>query len=167
MEGASSTDRAVAAGWVKGQQGERLERLIETLGLTEAQRSQVRTIFEEQREHIMSLRSQGAPPEDIRSAWKRMQEESTKAVSAILNPEQREKLRAAAASKAANPLARGRVWVLDKEGTPLPVDLITGISDGSFTEIVRGDLEGGREIIIGESGQDRTISGNSRKVFGW
>jgi HlyD family secretion protein len=165
-EGVSSVDRGAVASGERGQQGERLERLIETLGLNEDQQAQVRAIFAEQRERIMRLRAQGAPSEDIRAEWERMREESTKAVSAILNPEQREKLRKAAIYRAANPLARGHVWVLDKGGTPMPVDLITGISDGSFTEIVRGNLEAGQEIITGESGQNRKISGSSRRVFG-
>jgi HlyD family secretion protein len=165
-EGVSSEDRRVVASGERGQQGERLERLIETLGLTEDQQSQVRAIFSEQRERIMRLRTQGAPPDDIRAELEQVRQESIKAVSAILNQGQREKLRKAAVSRAANPLARGRIWVLDKGGTPVPMDLITGISDGSFTEIVRGNLEAGQEIITGESGQNRKISGSSRRMLG-
>jgi HlyD family secretion protein len=166
VEGTSSVDRGAAASGERGQQEERLERLIATLGLNEDEQALVRAIFAEQRKRIMSLRVKGGTPEDIRAEWKRMREESTKAVSAILNPEQREKLRRAVKSRAANPLARGRVWVLDKGGTPVPVHVITGISDGSFAEIVRGDLEAGQEIITGQSGQNREISGSSRRVFG-
>lgn len=43
----------------------------------------------------------------------------------------------------------GRVWVLGPDGRPSPVDVITGISDGSFTEIIGGDLEPGRQVIVG------------------
>ena len=48
-----------------------------------------------------------------------------------------------------NSVTRGRVWVLDPEGKPSPVDVIAGISDGSFTEIVRGDLKPGQKVIVG------------------
>jgi hypothetical protein len=29
------------------------------------------------------------------------------------------------------------------------VDVVAGMSDGNFTEIVRGDLKPGREVILG------------------
>jgi HlyD family secretion protein len=160
-------ERGIIAGGGRGQPGERLKRLIEALKLNEDQQSQVRAIFAEQRERIMSLRGQGATPNEIRAEVKRMLEESTKAVSAILHPEQREKFRRMTASRASSPISRGRVWVLDKDGTPAPVALITGISDGSFTEIVRGDLEAGREVIIGASGQNRTRSASALRRFGF
>jgi len=164
VEGTSSLERGtIASGG--GQQGERLERLIETLGLNEDQQARVRAIFEEQRERIKTLRAQGATPDEIRTEWERMRKESTTAVSAILNPEQREKLRRITTARAANPIARGRIWVLDRDGTPVPVDIITGISDGSFTEIVRGDLKTGQEVIAGMSQLERRSSGSGLRRF--
>ena len=43
----------------------------------------------------------------------------------------------------------GRVYVLDAEGKPRPVSVVLGISDGSFTEVVRGDLKEGQEVVAG------------------
>jgi HlyD family secretion protein len=164
VEGIRSVDGGAADSGAREQQGERLERFIKTLGLNEDQQSQVRAIFAEQRERIMSLRSQGATSEDIRTELKRMLEASTRTISAILNPDQREKFKRITASRAAS--SRGRVWVLDKDGTPAPVDLITGISDGSFTEIIRGNLDAENEVIIGASGQTRKTLGSRMRVFG-
>jgi HlyD family secretion protein len=52
-------------------------------------------------------------------------------------------------NRLSNSVTRGRVWALDPEGKPSPVDVIAGISDGSFTEIVRGDLKPGQKVIVG------------------
>jgi len=167
VAGTSSVERGRISSGGSGQQAERIERLIETLELNKDQQAQVRAIFAEQRERIMTLRGQGAAPDEIRTEVKRMREQSSSAISAILHPEQREKFLRMTTSRAANPVARGRVWVLDKDGTPVPVDLITGISDGSFTEIVRGDLKAGQEVIAGTSQPERRSSGSGLRRFGF
>ncbi len=167
VAGTSSVDRGGIASEESGQQAERLKRLIETLGLNKDQQVRVRAILAEQRERIMTLRGQGATAEDIRTEWKRMREQSTSAISAILHPGQREKFLRMVTSRAANPVTRGRVWVLNKDGSPVPVDLIIGVSDGSFTEIVQGDLGAGQDIIIGASGQNPKSSGSGLRRFGF
>ena len=96
-----------------------------------------------------------------------MWKQNSSAISAILTPEQREKFLRIATSRAANPVRRGRVWLLVKSGTPVPVDIITGISDGSFTEIVRGDLKAGQEVIAGTSQLKRRSSGSGLRRFGF
>ena len=46
-------------------------------------------------------------------------------------------------------MAKGsRVWILSPNGKPEPRMLQLGITDGSFTEVVRGDLEEGQEVIV-------------------
>lgn len=42
----------------------------------------------------------------------------------------------------------GRVWVLAADGTPRPVQLRLGASDGTFTEVLGGDLAEGQEVIV-------------------
>jgi HlyD family secretion protein len=150
-----------------GQQAERLKRLNEILGLNKDQQAQVRAIFAEQRERIIALRRQGVAPDDIRTEMKRMWKQNSSAISAILTPVQREKFLGIATSRAANPVTRGRVWVLDTNGMPVPVNVITGISDGSFTEIVRGDLKAGQEVIVGTSHPERRSSGSKLRRFGF
>ena len=150
-----------------GQQAERLKRLNEVLGLNKDQQAQVRAIFAEQRERIIALRRQGVALDEIRTEVKRMWKQSSSAISAILTPEQREKFHKIATSRTANPVKRGRVWLLDKNRTPVPVDIITGISDGSFTEIVRGDLKTGQKIIAGMSQHERRSSGGGLRRFGF
>src|SRR6185503_1377495 len=47
--------------------------------------------------------------------------------------------------------APGRVYVVEGEKLK-PVTITLGISDGSATEILRGDLKEGQEVVIGTSG---------------
>jgi len=43
----------------------------------------------------------------------------------------------------------GQVWVLGANGQPRPVALLLGISDGTFTEILDGDLADRQPVIVG------------------
>jgi HlyD family secretion protein len=46
---------------------------------------------------------------------------------------------------------RGTVWVTDGDGARAPkaVNVRLGISDGSFTELLGGDLKEGDAVIVG------------------
>ncbi len=43
----------------------------------------------------------------------------------------------------------GKLWVLDADGKPAAIEVKTGISDGSQTELLEGELVEGREVIVG------------------
>jgi HlyD family secretion protein len=45
----------------------------------------------------------------------------------------------------------GRVWILSSEGKPIPVSITLGITDGTFSEVIGGDLQEGSEVIIEET----------------
>jgi len=45
----------------------------------------------------------------------------------------------------------GRVWVLSPEGKPKAVSIVIGISNGTFSEVVSGDLKEGAEVIVEET----------------
>ena len=49
------------------------------------------------------------------------------------------------------------MWIPDADGKPKAVALTLGISDGTATEVLRGDLKEGQEIITGlvAAGQNR------------
>jgi HlyD family secretion protein len=49
------------------------------------------------------------------------------------------------------------VWVLGQDGKPQPRRITVGLSDGSATEVVSGNLQEGDVVIIGE-----TVSGQAR-----
>jgi HlyD family secretion protein len=43
----------------------------------------------------------------------------------------------------------GRVWALGKDGKPQPISLRLGVSDGKATEVLRGEVRDGMEVILG------------------
>jgi HlyD family secretion protein len=49
----------------------------------------------------------------------------------------------------------GRVWVLSPEGKPKQISIVLGITNGSFSEVVSGDLQEGTEVIV-EEGSSKT-----------
>jgi HlyD family secretion protein len=46
----------------------------------------------------------------------------------------------------------GRVWTLGPDGKPAPLNVRLGVSDGKATEILKGDVTEGQEIILGTEG---------------
>ena len=60
-------------------------------------------------------------------------------------------------SRGAPPQGSARLWIL-RDGTPIPVMVQLGPDDGVYTEVVKGDLTVGDEIIVGESGVPITHS---------
>lgn len=49
----------------------------------------------------------------------------------------------------------GKLWVLGGDGKPTAIEVKTGINDGSQTEIVEGDIQAGREVIVGANGAEK------------
>jgi len=146
---------------------DRIKRFTEALQLDEDQQTQLRAIFAKAREQVAALRRQGSTPEEIRAEIERIRQRNRDIIFQFLTPEQRLKFRQLTEARAANPVTRGRVWVLGKDGRPAPVDIMTGISDGSFTEVVQGDLRAGQQVITGTSRPAGKPSGKSRRRFGF
>ena len=46
----------------------------------------------------------------------------------------------------------GRVWVFGADGKPASIAVTLGLSDGASTEVLRGDLSEGQEVIVGLAG---------------
>jgi HlyD family secretion protein len=140
---------AAASSGETAQPEERLKQLTAALRLTESQQNQVRVILSDARDKLEAMRRQDAPPEEVRRETQAQRERTRNVVATLLAPEQREKyVRFAAAQEGGAPL-RGKVYVTAEKDKPQPVDLVLGISDGTFTEVVSGDLDAGQEVIIG------------------
>ena len=58
----------------------------------------------------------------------------------------------------------GRVFVLGPDGKPTPVNVALGISDGTSTEVLRGGLREGQEVVVGAAagGSGRPAAGGPR-----
>ncbi|MEE8225592.1 MAG: efflux RND transporter periplasmic adaptor subunit [Kiloniellales bacterium] len=160
-----------AGGGGRGRGRQNVEQLTEALGLSEEQKAQLRPFFADLRRRFAGghggghgggdgaagARGGDGDAADLRAQRQHFQTQFREAVIAVLTPEQREKYQALQSERDAV-VRRARVWVLDENGAPKPVDVGIGISDGSFTEIVSGELEEGQLIITGvnEAAESRT-----------
>ena len=160
---AGSAPRGDSAGGGRSP-GEMRERLVTGLGLSAEQQKKLDPILADTGQQMSALREL---PESERQPRAAKVREATRAkIREILTPEQRAKYEelaggegrgagaAAAPGGGGNP---GRVWILDADGKPKAVALTLGISDGTATEVLRGDLKEGQEIITGlvAAGQNR------------
>jgi HlyD family secretion protein len=62
-----------------------------------------------------------------------------------------QKLSGSAKSSQGEGKLTGRVWVLSPEGKPKPIPIVLGITNGTFSEVVSGDLKEGTEVIVEEN----------------
>ena len=59
----------------------------------------------------------------------------------------------------------GRVWLLGADGNPAPVGLRLGVSDGKFTEVLKGEIKQGTAIILSKL-EDADDKRKSKRPFG-
>lgn len=149
-----------------GQRTEAMIReLIEGLALTPEQVAKVREIFAAMGQKFRQLREGGAPMETIREEMEKARRESTEKIAAILTPEQRAKYEQMRANRR-EPDAprRATLYLLGPDGAPKAVTVFVGLSDGSNTEIVRGEVKAGDAVIVGA---DAKAKGSSTLRFGF
>jgi HlyD family secretion protein len=130
------------------------ERLINTYTLDQAQQQKLDAILQESRGQSASLQRL---PEQERQARIQKNREATRAkIREILTPEQRARYDADTATSGGGAGGSGgrrplpaRVWIQAPDGKPQAVQLMLGISDGQSTEVVRGELKEGQEVLVG------------------
>ena len=146
------------------------DQLIQSLGLTEAQQKKLDLVLETSRQERKALRAQGLPSEERKARSRKIKESAAAQIRELLTPEQRaqyDKLVAApvvdgkAEAKAGT---AGRVWVLNDNGEPQPIALRLGITDGSATEVLKGDLKEGQAVIVGSTGGSGSGGSSSGRV---
>jgi HlyD family secretion protein len=134
-----------------GQLQQLRERLIGELKLDETQQARLQAIFEQMRGRFASLREL---PEEARArASATVRAEMRTGIEEILKPEQKPRfaeIMAEAAGRSAQS-GRGRIWVL-AGGKPTAIDVRTGLTDGTATEISGAGVEEGVEAITGVQG---------------
>jgi HlyD family secretion protein len=59
----------------------------------------------------------------------------------------------------------GKVWVLSPAGEPTPLSIVLGITDGTFSEVISGDLREGTGVIVEETSTKKSQS-SSPSPFG-
>jgi HlyD family secretion protein len=128
------------------------ERLVKGLGLSDEQQKKLDPILADSRQQMMAL--QGLADQERQAQARKIREATRARIREILTPEQLAKYEeltgAADARGGGDPRsgAPGRVWILEGDRLKqVPVTL--GISDGAATEVLRGDLKEGQEIVVG------------------
>ena len=132
--------------------GQLRERLVSELKLDADQQGKVDAIFSGMREKFMAARD--LPEPEKAKAQERNRTEIREKVSALLNPDQKKRYEemateAQAARAGGTGGGTGRIWVVDAEGKPKAISVRLGLTDGSMTEIISGELKEGSEVIVG------------------
>ena len=125
----------------------RMRNMIKTVGLTEDQQQQVRDFSQSLRKRIRSLARAGRGSA-FREAVVKLRQENSARIMTILDSDQKLKFRNMIAERRSNPAVPGKVWVLEN-GIPKLINVMIGVGDGSSTELMRGDLKEGQNLIIG------------------
>lgn len=128
------------------------ERLVAELKLDAGQQARVDAIFDSMRDKFKAARD--LPEAEKGKVQERNRAEIREQVSAILGPEQKkrydEMASEAQAARTGGGGGTGRLWLVGEDGKAKPVDVRLGLTDGSMTEIVSGDLKEGQEVITGQ-----------------
>jgi HlyD family secretion protein len=136
----------------KGRGGAAMtDRLTRELKLTDEQRVKVEAILADTRAKISEMAGEEQP--DRRKQAERARAESRARIAELLNAEQRaryEAMTGAGGRARAGVAMAGRVWVPDEDAEkPRAVAVRIGLTDGTYTELLSGDLAEGTEVIVG------------------
>ena len=124
--------------------------------LSESQRAEIAAAQAELRERLAAIpRNAEGRQQQVQSARQRL----IARINAVLTPEQRARLAAARGGRG----SAGTVWVVEEgSGAPpraLPVRI--GLTDGTYTEILAGELRPGQVVVVG---QERTPAAGTAAV---
>ena len=128
------------------------DRLVRDLTLTDEQQKKLEPILQDSREQLGAL--QGLPEPERRAKAQKVREASRVKIREMLTPEQKvryDEMSATSGGDGRSGIA-GRVWILGPDGKPAQVTLTLGLSDGTATEVLRGELKDGQEVIVGLAG---------------
>jgi HlyD family secretion protein len=153
----------IGRGWGRGgggqqqgggrQMGEFVESLKTELGLDASQREQIDAIVEATRPQFAGLMDPSLDRNQRLERVRQIRAEMARRIEAVLTEAQRPTFADIRArydgGRGGAGGQPGRVFVVDEEGKPQAVPVRLGATDGSMTEIVSGDIEPGREVIIG------------------
>jgi len=124
------------------------ERLVSELRLDADQQARLDPILADMRAKMMAL--QGLPEEARAKMAGAIRSDTQLRIGDLLRPEQREGFAELIAEQAGRAGARagGRVWVL-RDGGLRPIEVRTGLTDGTATEIAGAGIVEGMELLSG------------------
>jgi HlyD family secretion protein len=142
--------------------------LVRDLGLTPEQQGKLDAILTEARQSFAAARGQGGDDPAAGAERRRARSEIREKIREILTPEQQKRfdaLRGAADGVSAPQPTSARVYIAGADGKPQAVTIMVGLSDGTYSEVVSGDLKAGQEVLVGSasaSGRPSTSTSGPR-----
>jgi HlyD family secretion protein len=133
-----------------------IERLTRELNLTPDQQSKLEMVLKSSKQEFQEI-SQKMKPEEARG---RIQGLIRQKIAGILTDQQIQKLKELPESSQSE-RKTGRVWILSPERKPTPVSIVLGITDGTFSEVISGDLREGGEVIVEETSGKKSTGQSS------
>lgn len=141
------------------------QRVVDGLKLDEAKRRDVAALVAEARDRFTALDAEGGDPERRRTEAAAIRSGTLERIAALLDPEQRERFDALVEPRRSAEVTR-TVWVPGpSNGAPMGVSVRLGIGDGSFSEVIAGDLRPGQDVITGILPPDRDSRRGPRLGF--
>jgi HlyD family secretion protein len=138
-----------------------IERLTKELNLTPDQQSKLEMVLRSSRQEFQEISEKMKPEE----AKVRIQGLIRQKIGGILTDEQKQKLEEQSGSSQAEQGKPTKVWILSPAGKPTPLSIVLGITDGTFSEVISGDLREGTEVIVEETSTKKSQS-SSPSPFG-
>ena len=150
--GSDQTQRGQGQGNAGQGMRNMMQELNEKLNLSPEQQQTVRTLFMEMGQSIRSMREGGMETDQMPLAIEQSRRQMMKKIESILDARQNKLYREMTEQNTASRGARGNVWVIGSDGAPIAKTVMIGISDGSRTEILSGDIKSGDRIIVRKEG---------------
>jgi HlyD family secretion protein len=128
--------------------------LVRDLALTAEQQGKLDAILEEARQGFAGARAQGGDDKAAGAQRRRVRTEVREKIRAILTPEQQKRFEAVVAAQDGGgapgaTVTAARVYVSGPDGKPQAVAIMVGLSDGTYSEVVSGELKAGQEVLVG------------------
>ena len=147
--------------------GQMKETLTRELALTPPQQERLDAILGESRQALTAMRAQGLDEKARDAQRRRIRTETREKIRAMLTPEQQKKYDVLAAAQdgggaggtGAPAGSPGRIFVLGPDGKPKAVSIVVGVTDGSYGELLQGELQVGQEVLVGQAGAQSQRSG--------
>ena len=156
--------RGAGGGGGGGSLREMRAALVRDLALTADQQTKVDAILEEARQTFTNARAQGGDETAPGAQRRRVRTEVREKIRAVLTPDQQKRFDAGGAQDGLAGAPTGtpaRVYVPGPDGKPQSVTIVVGLSDGTYSEVVSGDIKAGQDVFVGTPSGSPARSSNT------